>query len=57
MSRVGSGSIDNCTVTGVRQGRGVTGPQPPVVANGITMFGPGQVLQYTTVYVDLTCQR
>ncbi|MDV3129153.1 hypothetical protein M1247_29910 [Mycobacterium sp. 21AC1] len=57
VSKVGSGPIDDCTVSAVRQGRSVTGPQPPPVANGITMMGPGQVLQYTTVYVDLDCKR
>lgn len=57
VSKVGSGSIDDCVVSAVRQGRSVTGPQPPAVANGITTMGPGQVLQYTTVYVDLACKR
>ncbi|MGV9798121.1 hypothetical protein ACWDTP_08675 [Mycobacterium sp. NPDC003449] len=56
LSKVGSGSIDDCSVSAVRQGRSVTGPQPPVNGN-FTLMGPGQVLQYTTVYVDLDCKR
>lgn len=56
LSKVGNGSIDNCTVSAVRQGRSVTGPQPPA-NGGLTLMGPSQVLQYTTVYVDLDCKR
>lgn len=56
LSKVGSGSIENCTVSAVRQGRSVTGPQAPV-NSPFTLMGPGQVLQYTTVYVDLDCRR
>ena len=55
LSKVGSGSVDNCTVSAVRQGRSVTGPQPPPSGN-FTLMGPSQVLQYTTVYVDLDCR-
>ncbi|WP_309227930.1 MULTISPECIES: hypothetical protein [unclassified Mycolicibacterium] len=57
LSKVGNGALDDCTVSAVRQGRSVTGPQPPAAAAGVTMFNPGQVLQYTTVYVDLDCRR
>ncbi|KWX25314.1 hypothetical protein AFM11_03230 [Mycolicibacterium wolinskyi] len=56
LSKVGNGAIENCTVNAVRPGRTVTGPQPPVNGN-FTLMGPGQVLQYTTVYVDLDCKR
>lgn len=56
LSKVGNGSLDNCTVNAVRPGRSVTGPQPPINGN-FTLMGPGQVLQYTTVYVDLDCKR
>lgn len=56
LSKVGNGSIDDCTVSAVRRGRSVTGPQPPINGN-FTLMGPGQVLQYTTVYVDLDCKR
>ncbi|MCV7162211.1 hypothetical protein H7J55_32585 [Mycolicibacterium brisbanense] len=56
LSKVGNGSIENCTVSAVRQGRTVTGPQAPVNAR-FTLMGPSQVLQYTTVYVDLDCRR
>ncbi len=55
LSKVGNGSIDNCSVRAVRQGRSVTGPQPPGAAGAMTIVSPGQVLQYTTVYVDLDC--
>lgn len=57
VSRVGSGSMDDCSVSAVRQGRSVTGPQPPLAAAGMTVLGPGQVLQYTTMHVDLICRR
>ncbi|CDO32080.1 hypothetical protein BN979_04905 [Mycolicibacterium vulneris] len=57
LSKVGTKAIDDCTVSAVRQGRSVTGPQIPVGAAGITSFNPGQNLQYTTVYVDLDCRR
>lgn len=57
VSRVGSGSIDDCTVSAVRQGRSVTGPQPPSPTASWTLMGPGQVLQYTTMHVDLVCKR
>lgn len=57
VSRVGSGSMDDCSVSAVRQGRSVTGPQPPLAAAGMTVLGPGQVLQYTTMHVDLVCPR
>jgi hypothetical protein len=57
LSKVGNGALDDCTVNAVRQGHSVTGAQPPAMAAGITMFNPGQVLQYTTVYVDLDCRR
>ncbi len=57
VSRVGSGSIDDCTVSAVRQGRSVTGPQPPSPTASWTPLGPGQVLQYTTMHVDLVCKR
>lgn len=57
VSRVGSGSMDDCSVSAVRQGRSVTGPQPPLATAGMTVLGPGQVLQYTTMHVDLVCKR
>ncbi|MBU9763474.1 hypothetical protein FR943_06405 [Mycobacterium sp. TNTM28] len=57
LSKVGTKAVDDCTVSAVRQGRSVTGPQIPVGAAGITSFNPGQNLQYTTVYVDLDCRR
>ncbi|WKG02485.1 hypothetical protein [Mycolicibacterium sp. HK-90] len=57
LSKVGSGAIDDCTVSAVRRGHSVMGTQPPAGAVGITSFNPGQVLQYTTVYVDLDCRR
>lgn len=57
LSKVGTKAIDDCTVSAVRQGRSVTGPQVPAGAASITSFNPGQNLQYTTVYVDLDCRR
>lgn len=57
LSKVGTKGIDECTVSAVRQGHSVTGPQIPVGAAGVTSFNPGQNLQYTTVYVDLDCRR
>ncbi|MDX1872922.1 hypothetical protein SBI67_12375 [Mycolicibacterium sp. 120266] len=57
VSRVGSGSIDDCSVSAVRQGRSVTGPQPLSPTGSWTLVGPGQVLQYTTMHVDLVCKR
>ncbi|ORU99476.1 hypothetical protein AWB94_01030 [Mycolicibacterium canariasense] len=50
-TKVGAGSIDRCSASGVRPGRGST---------ELTAFPRGnaqQVVRCTTVYVDLACAR
>ncbi len=49
LSKVGTKGIDECTVSAVRRGHSVTGPQIPVGAAGVTSFNPGQNLQYDGV--------
>lgn len=48
-TKVGSGSIDNCTVSAVRPGRDIT--ELRAAPRGNTE----EVVRYTTVYVDLKC--
>lgn len=48
-TRVGSGSIDKCTVSAVRPGRPITDLTAAPRGNTI------EVVRYTTVYVDLAC--
>jgi hypothetical protein len=48
-TRVGSGSIENCSVSAVRPGRAIT--ELTASARGNTE----ERVVYTTVYVDLTC--
>lgn len=48
-TRVGSGSIDKCTVNAVRPGRDIT--ELKAAPRGNTE----EVVRYTTVYVDLKC--
>ncbi|MEE6163814.1 MULTISPECIES: hypothetical protein [unclassified Mycolicibacterium] len=48
-TKVGSGSIDNCTVSAVRPGRPITDLTAAPRGNTV------EVVRYTTVYVDLAC--
>lgn len=48
-TRVGSGSLDNCTVNAVRPGRDITDLRAAPRGN------TEEVVRYTTVYVDLKC--
>jgi|SRR5690242_12500530 hypothetical protein len=48
-TRVGTGSIDKCTVSAVRPGRPITDLTAAPRGNTI------EVVRYTTVYVDLAC--
>lgn len=48
-TKVGSGSIDNCSVKGVRPGRDVTDVRNTQRGN------TEEIVRYTTVYVDLAC--
>ncbi|MGV0740942.1 hypothetical protein [Mycolicibacterium sp. XJ870] len=48
-TKVGSGSLDKCTVSAVRPGRDVT--ELKAAPRGNTE----EVVRYTTVYVDLKC--
>ena len=48
-SRVGSGSLDDCRVSAIRQGRPITDLKAAPRGN------TEEVVRYTTVYVDLAC--
>lgn len=50
-TKVGAGSIDQCSVSGVRPGRDIT--ELRAFPRGNTQ----EVVRYTTVYVDLACAR
>ncbi|MHA3023669.1 hypothetical protein ACXPWS_25805 [Mycobacterium sp. BMJ-28] len=50
-TKVGAGSIDQCSVSGVRPGRDIT--ELKAMPRGNTQ----EVVRYTTVYVDLACAR
>ena len=50
-TKVGSGSLDQCSVSGVRPGRDI--PELKAFPRGNTQ----EVVRYTTVYVDLACAR
>jgi hypothetical protein len=50
-TKVGAGSIDQCSVSGVRPGRDIT--ELKAMPRGSAQ----EIVRYTTVYVDLACSR